>query len=360
MNVDHDYWPINDDFYVYLPARGYTLTLKHRLLVQLGGFSHLVLDTLADLPDQGISWVQKVTGLGLQELAPILHRLEGLGLISDGQLSPRGQQLMSWKRRLHAQSRPIWLDGWYRDHLFFCLGTAPPAVVSCREDAPFLLRRWSPGKNRPRAWPSLDWNEDCARQKARILSHPEPYLGAVFETFKDCLGDHGFNIQDWDLGVRYLAGTGYFALKVPMRFDQLASGGTGDFFVSSPVICLDTHYRLPEGLPDAASDVLQKQQPKDHRRTMGFGRATEDTEVLADTPPSAWVWPMVDEPTHLQALVALFGKVETSERARIEPVFNRHHALKDCWRAFDIDWGAVEQSVQHVEGVILVPRKEHR
>lgn len=44
----------DDGLYVYLPVRLYELTLKHRLLGQLGGFSHLLLDALTLLPERGI------------------------------------------------------------------------------------------------------------------------------------------------------------------------------------------------------------------------------------------------------------------------------------------------------------------
>ncbi len=57
LKIDNYCCATDDGLYVYLPVRFYELTLKHRLLEQLGGFSHLLLDALTLLPEQGIGWV---------------------------------------------------------------------------------------------------------------------------------------------------------------------------------------------------------------------------------------------------------------------------------------------------------------
>lgn len=78
MNIDNELWATEDELHVCVPVRPYELTLRHRLLGQLGGFSHLVMDALVDLPARGLSCVQEVTGLSSQQLQPILNRLNGL------------------------------------------------------------------------------------------------------------------------------------------------------------------------------------------------------------------------------------------------------------------------------------------
>lgn len=335
----------DDGLYVYLPVRFYELTLKHRLLEQLGGFSHLLLDALTLLPERGIGWVLEVTGLNPQQLQPILNRLKGLGLLNGGQLSQRGEKLSTWKRLLHSQSRYVWLDGDHRSHSF--CGDASLDVVELPEDASFVIRRWHRGNGKPRSWSCINRNEDCERQKSRILHYPEKYLPAVFESFQDCFIDTGINIHEWELKVRRVPDmTGLFALEVELDPADLRSGTAHEFELASPVLCLDTHYRLPEG----ASVELRYLRPEDECRATSFGHAAPDTEQLHDTPPSPWIWPEVDKQARQQAVNSLFQKI-TAPDALAEVLFNREHVLADRWQRFGFDWSSVEGSLHVIEGL---------
>ncbi|QLF93733.1 hypothetical protein HW090_11225 [Pseudomonas sp. ABC1] len=345
MKIDNYYCATDDGLYVYLPVRFYELTLKHRLLEQLGGFSHLLLDALTLLPEQGIDWVLELTGLSLQQLQPILNRLDGLGLVNGGQLSQRGEKLTAWKGLLHGQTRHVWLDGHHKSHSF--CGDDSLNVVELGEDASFVIRRWHQGNGKPRSWSCLDWNEDCERQKNRILRSPDEYLGVVFETFRNCFIGTGFNVHEWELNVRYVSGMPELsALEVQLDPACLGSGAAYDFVVSSPVLCMDTRYRLPDGAPIELRDL----QPEDQRRALSFGRAAEDTGLLLDTPDSFWIWPEVDEPDRQQAVNFLFQNVAVSA-SQNEALFNRDHHLVDLWQSVGFDWSAVEGSLQEVEGL---------
>jgi len=342
----HNYYCATDDgLYVYLPVRFYELTLKHRLLEQLGGFSHLLLDALTLLPEHGIGWVLEVTGLSPQQLQPILNRLDGLGLMNGRQLGQRGEKLTAWKRLLHGQTRYIWLDGHHNSHSF--CGDASLDVVELHEDDPFVIRRWHRGDGKPRNWSCQDWNEDCERQKGRILRDPNEYLGTVFEPFRDCFIDTGFNVHEWELNVRYMSDKPELtALEVQLDPADLSSGDAYDFVVASPVLCLDTHYRLPDGAPIELRDL----QPEDQRRAMSFGRVAVDTENLLDTPASFWFWPEVDEPIRRQAINLLFQKVALSG-PQPDALFSRDQCLADRWQSFGFDWSVIEGSLERIEGV---------
>ena len=345
LKIDNYYCATDDGLYVYLPVRFYELTLKHRLLEQLGGFSHLLLDALTLLPEQGIGWVLEVTGLNPQQLQPILNRLDGLGLMNGGQLSQRGERLTAWKRLLHGQTRYVWLDGQHNSHSF--CGDASLDVMELHEDDPFVIRRWHRGNGKPHSWSCQDWNEDCERQKNRILRYPDEYLGVVFETFRNCFIDTGFNVHEWELNVRYVSDMPELvALEVQLDPAGLRSGAAYDFVVASPVLCLDTRYRLPDGAPIELRDL----QPEDQRRAMSFGRAAADTDLLLDTPGSFWIWPEVDEPVRRQAVNFLFQNVAVSA-PQAEALFNRDHHLVDRWQSFGFDWSTVEGSLQEVEGL---------
>jgi hypothetical protein len=122
----------DDRLYVYLQVRLYELTVKHRLLAQLGGFSHLLLDALTLLPERGIGWVLELTDLSLQQLEPILNRMRGLGLMNGEGLSPRGERLSAQKRLLHGQMRHVWLDGCHDSQSFW--GDTSLDVEELQED----------------------------------------------------------------------------------------------------------------------------------------------------------------------------------------------------------------------------------
>lgn len=342
----HNYYCATDEgLYVYLPVRFYELTLKHRLLEQLGGFSHLLLDALTLLPEQGINWVLDVTGLSPQQLQPILNRLHGLGLMNGGQLSQRGEKLTAWKRLLHGQTRYVWLDGHHNNHSF--CGDDSLDVTELHDDDSFVIRRWHRSNGKPLSWSCLDWNEDCERQKNRILRYPDEYLGAVFGTFRDCFIDTGFNVHEWELNVRYMADKSeLFALRIQLELDRLRPGTAYEFIIASPVLCLDTRYRLPNGVPVELHD----QQPEDQRRAMSFCHAAVDSELFLDTPTSSWIWPKVDDPTRRQAANFLFQNVAVSD-PQAEVFFNRDHYLVDRWQSFGFDWSVVERSLQGVKGL---------
>ncbi|WP_146074399.1 hypothetical protein [Pokkaliibacter plantistimulans] len=345
MKIDNYCCATDDDLYVYLPLRFYELTLKHRLLDQLGGFSHLLLDALTLLPEQGIGWVLEVTGLYPQQLQPILNRLNGLGLMNGGQLSQRGERLTVWKHLLHGQTRYVWLDGHHKSHSF--CGDASLDVMELHEDDPFVIRRWNRGNSKPRSWSCQDWNEDCERQRNRILRYPDEYLGAVFETFRDCFIDTGFSVQEWELNVRYVSDKSELcALEVQLEPADLLSGSTHEFRIASPVLCLDTRYRLPDGAPVE----LRELQPEDQRRAVSFGRDAPNTELLLEIPASPWIWPEVNEPIRRQAVNLLFQNVAISA-PQAEALFNRDHNLAERWQNLGFGWSAVEARLQEVEGV---------
>jgi hypothetical protein len=139
------------------------------------------------------------------------------------------------------------------------------------------------------------------------------------------------------------------ALEVQLDPAGLRPGTGSDFLVASPVLCLDTLYRLPDGAPTELRDL----KPEDQRRAVSFGRAAADTELLLDTPGSSWIWPDVNEPVRRQAVNLLFQNVAVSA-PQAEAVFNRDHCLVDRWQNFGFDWSVVEASLQEIEGIHLI------
>lgn len=348
MKIHSYYCIVEDSLSVYLPVRCYELTLKHRLLEQLGGFSHLLLDALTLLPEQGITWVLDVTGLSPQQLQPIINRMEGLGLVKEGRLSRQGELLTRWKRLLHGQRREVWLDGQHNSHSF--CGDASLEIAARNEaEETFVIRRWQRNTGKPRAWSCQDWNEDCERQKKRIMGVPTEYLGAVFDTFHDCFGDTGFHVNEWELSVRYVPqeNVEMAALKVPLEVADLQPGGTSEYTLVSPVLCLDTYYCLPDGAPAE----LREHQPEDQRHIVSFSSAVVVPKKLLDEPTSTWCWPEVGAVDRQQAAEHVFQKLAVSTPLAGEALFNRQHSLVKRWQEFCIDWAVVVERLQDIEGI---------
>ena len=348
MKTHSYYCIVEDSLSVYLPVRCYELTLKHRLLEQLGGFSHLLLDALTLLPKQGIAWVLEVTGLSQQQLQPIIKRMEGLGLIKEGQLSRQGDLLTRWKRLMHGQRRNVWLDGQHNSHGFYGDATLKITALHESEDT-FVIRRWPRSTGKSRAWSCQDWNEDSERQKTRIMRFPTEYLSTVFENFHDCFGDTGFHVNEWELSVRYMPheNVEMAVLQVPLDVVDLQSGGIFEYALVSPVLCLETHYCLPDGAP---TELLER-QPENQRHIVSFSSAVVVTEQLLDEPNSTWCWPEVDVFDRKQAAEHLFHKLAHSTPAESESLFNRQHSLVERWQSFGFDWAVIAERLQDIEGI---------
>jgi len=348
----HNYYCIvEDNLSVYLPVRCYELTLKHRLLEQLGGFSHLLLDAMTLLPGQGVEWVLEVTGLSQQQLQPILKRMEGLGLIKGKQLNRQGSLLARWKRLIHGQKRNIWLDGEHKSLTFYGDATLKTTALHESEDT-FVIRRWPRNAVNSRAWPYQDWNEDCELQKARIMRNPTEYLGTVFETFHDCFSDIGFYTNEWELSVWRVPqeNAETTALQVPLNVVDLQPAGAFEYSLVSPVLCLETHYRLPDGAPPE----LLERQPENQQHIARFSSAVISTGPLIDEPNSTWCWPAVDAFDRQKATEYLFHELAHSTPTEGEVLFDRQHSLVERWQSFGFDWTAVTARLREIEGIHLI------
>lgn len=333
---------VDDGFYVYLPVRYYEITLKNRMLTQLGGFSHLLLEAAHQIPENFIVWVREVTGLSPQQLQPILSRLEGLGLLKGTRLSQRGEKLSIWKRRLHDQTRYIWLDADHRNHCF--CGNSSIDTVELQNALPFVIRRWHRREGAPRSWSCDDWNEDCERQKNRIMRHPEQYLPPIFEHFTDCFIDNGFNSHEWELTIRIATDIPEpRAIEIKLNAGDLHRWADHEYTVANPVLCLSTCYSLPAGAPQHLRDQL----PNDHLRITTLNTSSDniDLNCLSDTPRSTWIWPAIEEDTREEIIDSLFHEITTPDDPA-EVRFNREHRIDVRWQRLGFNWSLIEQKLE--------------
>jgi hypothetical protein len=327
----------NDHLTVYLPVRLYELTLKHRLLDQLGGFSHLLIDALFTFSDQGEDWVRNLTSLSPQQLQPITKRLQGLGLLQDGGLTDKGQTLALFKQRLHGQTRRIWLDGNYRELAYFASDSLQ--VTRLADQQAFVLRPWNKDPEKSQPWSSYDRNEDCQRQKNRLLKNPELYLPAMFETFNSCFVeiDHCFNPCEWELEVRFFGeAQDQFGVAVEINASEMRTGIIGDFAFSSPLLALHTRYRVPELAPSWLKDQL----PEDQLRIMAFVEPEVDPDQLNTKPHSKWIWPELGFEVRHEAVSWLFKELSENLDSAVA-IFNCEHRVEELWQSISFNWAAV-------------------
>ncbi|CAI1210085.1 hypothetical protein [Serratia fonticola] len=331
MNLNYAYsFGTDDSVKVYIPVRAYELTLTNRLLDQLGGFSHLILEAMKQLPTEGIEWVEHVTGLNFTQLQPIIQRLEGLGLMSRGKLSIRGEKITAWKNSLHNQTRLIWLDGNHKSHSFFADNALEPETLP--EDTSFIIRSWHRANSTPRAWSCHDWNEDCQRQKNRILSHPTTYLEKVFDNFKESFIDGGFPYQEWDLNVRLVENSTRMAIGVTLNNADIHQHQQAEFVLFSPVLCLSTRYSLPKDAPR----YLDTEIPQTLTRTLSLGNHPVTFSQLLEKPLSDWIWQEMDTELRTEAIDFLYQTLGSNNESS-EKWFNREHFLSERWQRLSFD-----------------------
>jgi hypothetical protein len=151
----------------WIPLRCYRITLRHKLLSQLGKLSHFILFVLNENL-VNFDQLYQVTNLTALQLVPLISRLEGLGLIENKSLSSKGKRLAKMLSELHDQPKAVWLDAHYDARN----GTPPIMVLETNlelnsygtNDA--IIKSWGASTNR--GWSELDWVIDKNSQRKRL------------------------------------------------------------------------------------------------------------------------------------------------------------------------------------------------
>lgn len=118
---------------VWLPMKPYKLTLKHRILSELGELSHFILTAMYEY-ELNLDAIYKTTGLTIQQLDPVIHRLQGLGFMSNeinGSLTSEGRRVSSYLHsHLHNLELDVHIDQNYRsrDSKWLVLNSADPVL----------------------------------------------------------------------------------------------------------------------------------------------------------------------------------------------------------------------------------------
>lgn len=330
---------------VYLPVRQYEVTIRHRLLDQLGSFSRLILEALHDFEQTGYELVYSITGLTWQQLEPIICRLEGLGLIRDGAITAKGKDMVTIYNHLHHQSRLVWLDGRYvnQEGAPSYYGDASLSIIPIDVGQAFVLKSWRTGY-----WPKFDWNEDCAFQLKRLLDQPMEYFPSLFDGFSHCMAgaEARMNLADWEVEVRIIpeVAKAAFAVEAVIDTAELLPGSNSDthnhFNFSSPVIALRTIYSAPPNAP--LSMVTNK--PEDKFNVIGLLNTGIDTAMISRDAVSDWTWPELGTAEHEHVIYKIFCNFR-EDTTSLEPFFNRDHRVETWWQPMSFSWESVDAAL---------------
>jgi len=331
---------------VYLPVRQYKVTIKHRLLDQLGGFSRLILEALHDFALTGYDLVYSITGLTQKQLEPIVSRLEGLGLIQGGAITAKGKDMVTIYHHLHRQSRLVWLDGRYshqeRSPSYY--GDSSLPVIPIDAGQAFVLKSWGNG-----IWPKSDWNEDRAFQLKRLLDQPMEYFPSLFEGFAQSMAgsEARMNIADWEVEMLVIseAAKAVFAVEAVIDSASFLSGPHSDththFNFNSPVIGLRTTYNTPKNAPVG----MEANKPEDRFNVLGLLNTAIDLVSISREAASDWTWPELGTVVHKQVIHTLFRNFR-EDVTSLEPFFNRDHQVETWWQPMSFSWESVDVALR--------------
>ncbi|MBZ9610843.1 hypothetical protein [Rheinheimera maricola] len=178
---------------VWLPVKRYRLTIKHRILTELGEISHFILNVLHkyELPLQSI---YDITGLNEHQLQPVIERLQGLKFINDDlQLTESGKLTAYALSHLHGKEIEVYMDqnyGSYSSSWFLALSNCE-SIQALPVSA---IQVETPGNKKS------NYTEDCFQQTQRFKkSLPEilPSLISDFQHFADL--KNGKWGMEWDI-----------------------------------------------------------------------------------------------------------------------------------------------------------------
>jgi hypothetical protein len=96
---------------VLLPLKLYEMTIKHRVLAELGELSHFILSVMSK-HELTIYDIEEVTGLSEMQINPVVDRLKALDLIgnAEGDLSNSGKRIAYILGNIHNKQLPLYID----------------------------------------------------------------------------------------------------------------------------------------------------------------------------------------------------------------------------------------------------------
>jgi len=183
---------------VLLPLKLYEMTIKHRVLAELGELSHFILSVMSK-HNLTVYDIEEVTGLSEIQIKPVVDRLKALGLIKDSEnnLSNSGKRTAYILESIHNKQLHLYIDQNYavRNSDWFIALKGSDCLVEILKDNITVPQ--------PRDVP-FSYTEDCFRQSQRFHSNHYEILPSLIPGFNKLIDASSNNVwgQEWDITFR--------------------------------------------------------------------------------------------------------------------------------------------------------------
>jgi len=232
---------------VLLPLKLYEMTIKHRVLAELGELSHFILSVMSK-HDLTIHDIEEVTGLSEIQINPVVDRLKALDLIGHDEscLSKSGKRIAYILENIHNKQLPLYIDQNYaaRNSDWFIALKGNDHLINISKDTITVPP--------PR---SVTFNhiEDCFRQGQRFQSNHYEILPSLIPEFNQLIDDSS-NVwgQEWDVIFRSKAGDKIMGIPVELElkksndFEEINNGKT--LCLYTELLRLTVNFTFPSGV----------------------------------------------------------------------------------------------------------------
>lgn len=314
---------------VWIPLRRYKLTLRYKLLNELGEISHFILKALHQT-SLTLNDFELITGLSKQQLSPVWERLKGLRLIdSQGQLTkPSGESIAYILENLHQKTVCFWLDRRYH--------TEKRAMLMIKGDS-YLVNELSKVVIKEPKEAEWEWDTDCFYQSERLRKSIHDVLPWLFQAFEQLPNIETIKWgQEWELDLqpeKKDKGCG-LPIKLELSHQILEKPAISLF---TRVLTLETCFEFAQGIDFSQSIECPK--------PLKFQYSFIESEFYQDLPYVAEVdLDMTIEtpsaPTNrdiAMQMLTLCHKETNEEYSK----FNRQHSFREVWQQNDISWQQV-------------------
>jgi hypothetical protein len=339
--------PYAHEVRVWVPLRRYQLTIRHKLLSQLGRISHFLIICL-NRHQLNMAQIEMLTALSEAQLAPIIKRLQGLQILNNLTISKTGRRYAYLVEKLHEKSAELWMDASHGNTPCLisarhsCIEMIPENVLVVGGKAQSIFK-----------WPVRDWSEDCARQQTCLKNWEDhswlPWLYPAFTQVPDQI-DCWWG--EWDLELR-VVGSQYegkgeisYGMPITLLLSDAAACMKPALSFSSPVLCLLTQYSVPEGMPDdclgSIPEVASFYFDYLHQAVLDdIPALSAEAEIMAFSPEA-----------HINhnATIALFQARESRfAEDSSTSMLNRQHLLSRYWRKHEFSWESIKKQLCTVD-----------
>lgn len=333
-------------FDAWLPLQCYQLKIRHKLLMQLGRFSHFIISFLGRR-NGDLDGITAVTSISATQLAPVIERLRGLKILRDASLTEAGQRYALMIETLHERAALLWLDTNYEQPLAV-VRHAHPSIAPIPDDDLTIGARSNAG---PR--PAKERRYDLGRQLARLTRADDQcaWLPFLFPSFASLPDPQDNWWREWELDM-YAADLGEtpqgMRLELSTADEQACEKPALE--LENEVIALHTQYAVPNGMPSA----LVQQAPA--KSTLYYDYV--DERIGDMRPPSGdGTCYRIYLPDHgmsseARAVQALFREQALrAPRSEELDMLDRKHALVPLLRRREFPWSAIRAAMAKTDGV---------